>query len=261
MTVRSAFVGSFVLLLVSLGLQCDSEAVLVFSHSGNADPTTEGWTENSPTTTGVTAFGVTNDGGSGVDAWAVDDNSTVAPGSTLSYSQIPTAAQHSDASANGWTLRTNVRVVDDANPGGSVEIDYGNGSNIWVMVFSAQANGDPTVVLGTGFAGNAFTGPTFTLTGAGSTYNLWELRFDANAGTADLFVNGVEQLSDYSGFGAGGIDRVLWGANASGDVGQGNWNLVQWEIAAIPEPSAFLFGGLVTIVLGFNHRKGADRPN
>lgn len=46
---------------------------LVALHSGNADPTAEGWNA-APGSGGGVSVGAINDGG--IDAWFVDDNST-----------------------------------------------------------------------------------------------------------------------------------------------------------------------------------------
>ena len=56
------------------------------------------------------------------------------------------------------------------------------------------------------------------LEGGGFGYHLYELTFAPVAGSADLFIDGVERLSDYVGP-ATATSRVLWGADTSFDTG------------------------------------------
>jgi len=238
----------FMLLIVAGSVET-AFGVLVASHSGQADPVTEGWTASAGSPpSGISVGAITNDGGSGFDAWFVDDNST-GGGSSFFYSQTPTAAQLSQASTQGWKLTARLRVTDiDDSPGtGSVFVQYGNGTTVFDMVFGSDSDGDPIVVLDDGtVSGGEIQGPSFTSEGSGGGYHLYELAFDATENSADLFVDGVERISDFTGF-SFAVPRVAFGGGSSADTGQGNYNLVQFT--AIPEPSAFLFGGLVSLLV------------
>ena len=64
------------------------------------------------------------------------------------------------------------------------------------------------------------------------------------ARSADLYVNGVEQLSNYTGF-LNSEERVFWGSGSSADTGQANFNRVAFSI--VPEPS--MTGGLILITV------------
>jgi hypothetical protein len=253
---RSAAIAGLVFVLVGESPSTKAQAAIIVQHSGSADPTTEGWTANIPPS-GLTVGPVINDLGSGFDAWMVDDNSTMLGGNG-GYNVTPTGAQVAQASAQGWVLRTRLRVVDATALMQDVCAIYRDGATSWDMRFGRESDGDPIVQLVT-----TSGGPTFTLQGAGSTYNLWELRYDPVAGSADLFVNGIERISNYTGFSIAQTS-VIWGAASSADTGQGNYNLVQFEIfdqaQVVPEPSSLtLFGlGAAALVISSRRRRRRD---
>jgi hypothetical protein len=246
---RSAAIAGLIFVLAGVSPSTKAQAAIIVQHSGSADPTTEGWTAVIPPS-GLTVGPVINDLGSGFDAWMVDDNSIAATGG---YNVIPTGAQVAQASAQGWILRTRLRVVDATALMQDVCAIYRDGAISWDMRFGRELDGDPIVQLLTSLSG----GPTFTLQGAGNTYNLWELRYDPVAGSADLFVNGVEQISNYTGFSIAQT-FVIWGAASTADTGQGNYNLVQFEIVdqaqVVPEPSSLTLLGFGAAALAISSR-------
>ena len=72
------------------------------------------------------------------------------------------------------------------------------------------------------------------------------MRFDPLSGTADLFVDGIERISDYGGNTINtGSSLVQFGAAQSNSAGHGHYNLVQFS--TVPEPSStvlFLVGSM-----------------
>ncbi len=64
---------------------------------------------------------------------------------------------------------------------------------------------------------------TYTVEGGAGSYHDYDLVYDPVAGSADLFVDGVEVLSDYMGF-PRDLNRVLWGAGQSSSTGHAYWN-------------------------------------
>jgi hypothetical protein len=223
---------------------------------------------------GIAAGPVLND--SGFDAWAVDDDST-ANGSYLYYVQTPTDAEIADAVALGWTLRTRLRVVDVPDTAvtildASVSLEYSDGSTRYTVVFGSDADGDPMVTLITGQS----TSTSFTLEGTGGGYHLYELVFDPVAGSADLFVDGVERISDYAGHTFQlGAKHVSFGGGSSPDTGHGRSNLVEFTVASEPSPPAVpslspqallvLSAGLLQVAAlrlgrGSRRSEGATRP-
>lgn len=235
--------------VLGLFVSSSAHAGLIVAHTGSADPTTEGWTASVGPGGGVSA-GSINDGGT--PAWFVDDNST-ADGSILIYSAAVSAPDIAAGSANGWTLTVILRVPSDENLDihGSPFIAYRDGVTSWEMNFGLDASGNTVVQLEDSFTPIS-VGPTHTLPGH-DTYNQFDLVYDPSAGTADLFVNGTEVLSNFDGAPLA-QSAVLWGAGRSPDSGQGNFNYVAFttNAAPVPEPSsiaAWLIAGVAAITL------------
>jgi cysteine-rich repeat protein len=189
-----------------------------YVHDGLTDPSTAGWTLVGPGT-GVAAGPIAGD--RGLDAWNVDDNST-ASGSTLTY-VIPEATLAGDlaeAAADGWTLRLRLRVVEI--PDGtdfSVQSEFADGSTRWNLRFGSDAWGNPIL--------QTIGGTTVDLSDLDDGYHWYELTFDPDAGTADLFVDGTLRLTDDPG-GAIALTRLNFGSGQSSTVGRGHYAYVEW---------------------------------
>lgn len=197
----------------------------IFQHIGSTDPTTEGWTFNDGPSVGP----VVNDQSSGFDAWSVDDNQNTGDNSG-GYAAFPDDQQVADARGYGWTLSTRIRVPELSDtPLGSPGVLYRDGNLSWQLHFGTDAEGDPIVQL---FENPG--GATYTLEGTGGGYHLYQLVYDPCTFTADLYVDGAEVLSNYSGFAHTEAANMNWGAFSTLDVGQGNYNLVQWGIHYTP---------------------------
>lgn len=222
-------------------LHSPAHADLVAVHNGNSDPTTEGWNAL-PGSGGGVSVGSINDGGTA--AWFVDDNST-AEGSIFFYQQSIGVLDIQEGNTNGWTLSATLRVASDEEIGfdGSPFAGYRDGATGWEMEFGLNSSGDTFVRLFTG----ATTGPVHTLS-SNSDYNEFSLTYDPVEASVDLFVNGSEVISGYTGF-ASTDTSVLWGAGRSPDRGQGNFNRVAFSTASVPEPSSFLFVAAVVSVV------------
>ena len=213
------------------------EASVIFSHTGSTDPTNEGWVvEPSFAPSGrPSSGGISNDAGSGFNAWFInDDLSTL--GSTWFYTKTPTPEENNQANTFGWTLRARLRIVDTpdlVSNAGAIIFEYADGVTSYRMALGAEADGDPIVLLTDGGSTNGSTeatGASFTLDGGGNGYHLYEMVFDPVIGSVDLFIDGIERLSDYTGIASTLFNRVAWGAGSSFDTGQSNWNLVEWNV-------------------------------
>lgn len=242
--VRAAHAGltSALALLISTS----HASALTLLHSGSADPTTEGWTPFTSANTLTSAGPVTNDLGIGIDAWQVDDTS--AAFDTLRYyTQAISPADVAAGAAAGWRLSIQLRIVDTPDElvsvsgfglAGTISGLYRDATRDWYLGFASTAAGDPIARLP--------GGSTFTMTGGGSGYHLYELVFDPSAGSADFFIDGVERVSNVVGSVTSATHNVVtWGATTSPDDGTGNYALVRFanSPAPIPEPSAALLVG------------------
>ena len=96
------------------------------------------------------------------------------------------------------------------------------------------------------------TNTDYLLDGGGNGYHLYELIYDPDVNDSKLWVDGTQRVSGYAGYAPTGStgQEVLWGSGSSADQGQGNYNLVQFELAnvtnaTVPEPQsacAFIVG-------------------
>lgn len=223
------------------------DAAFTFTHTGSNDPASEGWSVLGPGSN-VTAGPVTNDLGTGLNAWNVNDPTT-GGGSTLQYQMFPTAAQGSAGLQFGWQFDVRVRVVNTPDaPDAGISVEYFDGVARFGLEIGSTANGDPTVDF-------FLTNSAFTLTGGGSSYHLYSVRYNASTSTAALYIDGVQRLSGVTGSASGVAPEIDWGARGSATAGNGNYNLVQLTI--VPEPStwAFVLVGVASIVALYKRRQ------
>ncbi len=250
-TYRTLSVGA---ILVSLGLAGSAQATVIYQHTGGTNPISQGWSA-SGLIIGVSVGAVLNDLGSGTDAWKVDDNSTLL-GSTLMYDQTPSAgspeaAAIANASTTGWRLSTLLRIPDISDtPDASVFMIYYDGAKRYWVNFGTDADGDPIVDL--------MGGGSFTLEGVGSSaYHRYDLISNPNSGSADLFIDGIERLTGYTGDNSVNTPQIAFGSAQSHSTGQGNYAEVLFE--TLPEPTALLLATLGVGLLALMIRPGLSR--
>jgi len=223
-----------------LACAATARAEIIAQHLDDSSPSTEGWTLESGASPGGSAV---ND--SGTLAWAIDDNSTEDP--PIWWKKGLTSQEVTDAAASGWKLTGKVRVVDASDPE-TVFCAYYTGAGYYGMNFNQEVqgagwDGDVTVTLSGG-------GGSYTTTDGAHKYHTYELVFDPVAGTADLFVDGIERISnDDGGIWGDAPMAVKFGGTSMEDTGQGNWNKVTFEI--VPEPSTLVLlgSGLLGLLL------------
>ena len=210
--------------LIVLSTPEDSFAQTVLQHYGNNDPATEAWTLNTPG-----AVGDAND--PIVAAWRTADYHTNS--NPTSYSAPLSSEDVTAALERGWILRAYLRVVDASdNPGGSVKLDFSDGTKTWRLSFGSEVDGDPIVIAGDTPGPCPPHCPTFVVDGGGAGFHLYELKYDPATGTADLFVdrNPVPAIAGYDGFSDVVGPHVNWGSGSTSDMGRGDWNLIELQI-------------------------------
>lgn len=225
-----------------------AQAAPIVNHSGSADPTTEGWTFETLGTGTINKGPITNDAGSGYDAWYVHDASA----DYGIYYQLFTAGQKADLVANDWTAQMRMRNPNNSDAAGggvAFDVNLGSGGKRFYVYFGTQADGNPTWDLAGNYAADNTDIPLLARVGLGGGYHLYEFRYNATTTTADFYVDGtiaVAGLAGVSGAG-GGNGRVQFASGAGGDQGQGNYNLVTLSLGVVPEPasaSLLAIGGL-----------------
>ena len=220
------------ILLASAAVPALGQGTLIIQHSGATDPSTEGWY-------GFGGYPITND--LGVNAWSMPE-----PNNLYDHYQYDTTSQQqAELSSAGWTYSINARIATSNAPLGQFEyfdaILWGSQVSIAELIFGSATNGDPIVRLNCGSISD-----TITLTGAGSTYNLYQLQYDVSVDTASLWINGVDYLSNIP-LTNQNIVTVAWEGGGSPTYERVNWNLVSLEIT--PEPSTVALFGLGAFIV------------
>ncbi len=197
-------------------------------HVGDADPSGEGWFPFSAGSE-IAFNGPVDDGG--VPAWFINDDTTKGRDAwtrPLSGPQLEQALSH------GWRMEGTIRVADQNDAlDGAIELSaYLNSQEGYVLWFGSDSNGNTLVgeLVGTASSG-VHVGRTAAIPGL--DYHHFEMLYDPRSETVDVFANGVEVISDYEGLfqdTLSPLNRVLWGANASGGVGAAYFSFVELTV-------------------------------
>jgi len=241
-----------VLGLIAVGYTETTTASFVISHYGSIDPVSEGFAVN--TCCGASTVGPLYDD-LGEAAWSIVGNDVSSQ--VLYYSGPLSLSQQADIANNGFSLSSKVRVIggavyDQANPFVISEAQIDMGTKRFDISWALDGNGDTVVVLPTSFG---FTyglvmayGPSFTLTGQGSSYHSYQLDYNPLTQSGNLSIDGIERISGYTGStefleNAG----LRWGTSRA-DFGQVNFASVTLvSPRVVPIPTAFwLFLSAIT---------------
>jgi hypothetical protein len=210
-------------LLVFLAIfGCASDAFaapnVLLRHSGNTNPTTDGWTRADFAVAGVSEGPVSNP----EPHWFINDASSASNTRGNYRVNIPVDSDAFNlADTAGWFLRARIR-IPNPNDGvdASVFVEYTNGTIRWALGFGSDAAGDPTVLLWG-------DGRQYTVPGKADEFVWYELVWHPDWAGARLYANGNLIFEDYDGH-ALALKRVLWGANDSSGVGQGDYAQIEW---------------------------------
>jgi hypothetical protein len=216
---------------VALAGTAQAGLVTVIDHTGNTDPTTEGWTQD-PTTVpeGVTIGPITDDGG--YDAWQVVDTSS----NELRY-QHTLSSEELTNFQQGWKLSARVRIVNDGqDTNNTVQVRVDDAVNgLWAIGFGSQSDGDPILKF--------IWGHTYTLEGYGPGYHLYELINLDGDDSAVLSVDG-HTIASESGHGAPRPSSLIaWGSLTGASPGNGRYNTVTLEVVPEPVTAVLLVAG------------------
>jgi hypothetical protein len=211
----------YVTLAITLAVTlCHGQGTLITGHFGAADPTTEGFTllrSGNPSLAPVTDD-------FGLNAWSIGLDTDADIGR---YSRL-LSSQEQAALAAGWTLSLTLRVLEPFGlPTVGVFASLQTGTQSFPLVFlGAQPDGDPILRVG-----NA----QYTLEGAGAGYHNYQLTYDAQIGSAGLWVDGALLATGITGS-PNPTAQFSWGGGQHPGSAYANWNEV--SLWAIPEPSA-----------------------
>jgi hypothetical protein len=250
-------------IVLALAASVATAQASVLSHTGSVDPASEGFTIVSCCGDSSTAP-VFND--QGQNAWSITAGSV---GSQYGYySGALSTEQRADFSTNGAVLSFDARVLKGLAPSFDlvnhvfiVGAQLDTGLMRFELLLGLDGNGDTVAGLsnsldkrGPGGAIRGF-GPSFTLTGSGSSYHNYQLVFDPGLQVANLYIDGVERIQNYVGDPLT-VQNVGLGFGV-GSGGQGNFANVQLaSLSAVPIPaSLFLFGSGMVGLVGMGRKK------
>ncbi len=225
---------------------------VVVLQSGNSNPATAGFTASGGGITSQSA--VTNDLGLGINAWNITGSWC------CGYLYDPlSASQLADInSSSSWELTAVYRNLSTNTTATSYGPDaYGTYAGV---IFSGH---EFSVDLHTDGRGNQIlsldsfaSGPDYTIQGLGTGYVTLQILFNNTTRTADVYVNGTDVISNYTGFTnpyASGANWVVFGGE------DGNFSSVELQtVSTAPEPGvAESIGvglGVSAMVLGRRRR-------
>ena len=206
-----------------------ADAASVIQQTGKRNPATNAFSVVTCCGTGANGVGKKD---LGLPVWAMGGGDT---GDQFGYLRALTPAQAKTVSKKGFVLTVVERVIQGSGPayGATTPItigdsDYDDGTVRWEIDVGVNSAGDPVVVLPNTLdnmgPGNTIQshGAQYTLTGAGSSYNRYQLA--VQSGSATLYVNGKQVLTGYTGntsFVSG--NGVVFTVNSGGKA---NYNLV-----------------------------------
>jgi hypothetical protein len=246
--------------LLMAGLAGRARADVIGLHSGMTDPLTEGFS--------TVSFGASSTAGPisndlGKPAWSI---AGTAQSSQFGYmSGALTATQQAEVAATGFTLTMVARVVQGLAPAydstshvviGGADLD--TGVKRFEVDLSLDSQGNTVAVLPTsidnGGPGFSIRAPGANYTVTGNDWHTYQLVYNPTTQLADLFIDGVDQISGYAGHTSFVENRgLVWSANSGG---QGDFNFVNAEtgtLSTTPEPSSLLIcGGTLLLGLGLN---------
>jgi hypothetical protein len=248
-----------------LAMPAVAGAGIVAVHDGDTDPATEGWT------VGVDAWDagnppshgpVTNDMGTGIDAWRLD-TLTNGLGSGSRSDQLGVrydldAAEIAEALTEGWRLTARMKVSEASygvwNSGRYVPLKLGFYTQTTVYQVNFHTDGGDLVLSIPDPASKTFDeADSHTLTGGAGDYH-WVQIHDADAdGQTDVLLNGVEVLSDYPGGPVNLTSGIVYfgdGVGWGGAAAEGDAAFAYVEFEVLPEPATLVvlaLGGLAVL--------------
>jgi hypothetical protein len=214
-----------------VGLACviarlaDGQGMLIAQHSGDTDPTTEGFTLSLNGGSGGTVEPVVGD--LGLNAW-----NTTSSGQFAGYYETFTQQKTAELTGKSWVLTLALRNLGVHTEGYST-VFFGTGRMEFYLYFSNESDGDPSVQINS---------QQYVLQGAGSTYNTYQVVYNNATETADFWVDGQDVIHDVTPDQYSGSANLSWGSGVQIPA-EANWNLV--SLSVVPEPSAvslLLFG-------------------
>ncbi|MBP7936846.1 MAG: PEP-CTERM sorting domain-containing protein [Phycisphaerae bacterium] len=242
--------------MIVLGLLASGAgATVLVTHTGSADPTTEGWTAS--TGGGVSTSGPGNEDGKAY--WFVQSPEA----SRLGYTVDLTSGNVTDPS--GWTATAVVRLVLGGEPSSQAALQVIDKKDRFDIYLS---DGSGTVALGVwirSVAGDVQVSSADPRVG----YHTYQITFDpagnAGDGAASYYMDGALLATQTRADAVNNTSyrRILWGDNNSGagtPSSESHWAFAQFETGqrVVPEPATILLLGVGGLL--FHRRRRRRSP-
>ena len=210
-----------------------AQAESIITHSGQTDPTTEGWSEsiayNSTTPGTVSGTGV-DDGGT--DAWRVETDHA-----WLRYIRDLDQAELDDMNSNGWEASITMRLATTGyTPYFDSNFEVATDNWVTSLLFGTDASGNPQLSILDSWT--AFSGAPIALPALDPGYHTYKLTSAGDVSTVSLYVDDsfVTDLTALPVHYGGWEKRILWGDTERGTVVLDAY-YADVAVSSVPEPS------------------------
>lgn len=183
---------------------------------------------------GLVTNAIIDDLATGLHAWQVSDETT-GGAQFIQYNKPFTPEQNAALRANGWVMSIRGRFVEDFGSSYTIMAQHGAASGqrelLW---FDRDANGDLVSRMAVGAGGTDAILTSGTI-GAWD-YHLHQLVFDPAATNASYYFDGRLVGSWPGDSSAAAYPGVQWGSGSSPNLGQMNFNMVEFRMIEPPTP-------------------------
>ena len=213
------------------------------SPSGPPDPITPAggnWSVTTWSDPNLTVTAVTDDSGTGLNAWQVRDAATTV-GAFAKYTQQIATNLQDNARQFGWVLTVRGRLTENFGIAGALFALYENYQlERFGLGFNLDGNND--IVVGTSTTAG-FANQTVTADGSGQNYHLHQVVYNPATATAAYYFDGNLIVPAFPVSNpAGSVAELMFGAGSSAGMGSMNYNLVELSSADAPFVSIEISG-------------------
>lgn len=201
---------------------------IVARFSGVTNPLREGWRMFSRDQRGQTWGPVLDPAGRQV-AWYVEDQGK-GRGQAAKYLYHIDPDTMQAARRRGWTLRCRLEVADKSRSVSyTTTVHVNDGQKMWYLLCGSDGQD-----VWCGLSNDGKPESIETIAGGAGTYHSYELTYDPDTETADLYVDGQRRASGYPGFPLETVAAeeigVWFGSGDSIGTGRGHYALVELEL-------------------------------
>jgi hypothetical protein len=243
--------------MVISGVRYDA-GTTVTKPSGPPDPISADagyWALTTNANAGFSAGPLTDDNGTGYNAWQISDNNIANGTGGWDYRLSIDQASKNLARANGWRFVVRSRLADNFFSTGPDQLAvYGESSTSRYLLFFSINSSGALVMQALGF--NYIVADASTA----RDYHTHVLAYDPVTAKTSYYFDGRLIMNNYPAQAAGGYDGIAFGSGSANGAGAMNYNLVQFDVVGGAQPVVTLqpksstngVGQKVTFTAGFS---------